>query len=116
MGNVVTPMDVIDAYGADALRYYLLRASSFGSDSDFTWEDFIRRYNGDLANGLGNLVERSVGMINQYLKGSVKLIQGHPNASDRQLASKLTKVGPQLEKFLDPKRGDIAFHDALGSV
>ncbi|MBI4223523.1 MAG: methionine--tRNA ligase, partial [Deltaproteobacteria bacterium] len=67
LGNVITPMDIADVYGADALRYYLLRTSSFGADGDFTWEDFIRRYNGDLANGLGNLVSRTATMVEQFV-------------------------------------------------
>ncbi len=116
MGNVVDPLKIAETYGADPLRYYLLRTASFGADSDFTWDDFIRRYNGDLANGLGNVVERTVGMIEQYLKGEVKPVKGHPNALDRQLASKLTKISPQLQKFLDPAKGDIAFHDALAAL
>ncbi|MBL7684876.1 MAG: methionine--tRNA ligase, partial [Deltaproteobacteria bacterium] len=62
LGNVVTPLDIIDQYDADVLRYYLLRSSSFGSDGNFTWDEFITRYNSDLANDIGNLLNRTLGM------------------------------------------------------
>ncbi|OGQ46936.1 MAG: hypothetical protein A3H42_03255 [Deltaproteobacteria bacterium RIFCSPLOWO2_02_FULL_46_8] len=112
LGNVVTPMDVIDAYGADALRYYLLRTSSFGQDSDFTWEDFIRRYNGDLANGLGNLVSRTAGMIEQYLEGKVPPAKSKTNP----LAKKMKAVAQKVKTSLEIRSGDIAFHEALAGI
>jgi len=71
LGNVVNPMDVIDQYGADALRYYLLREVVFGLDGTFTPEAFELRFNGDLANDMGNLVHRSLTMIEKYFAGSV---------------------------------------------
>src|SRR3989338_1137291 len=112
LGNVVTPMDVVDAYGADALRYYLLRTSSFGQDSDFTWDDFIRRYNGDLANGLGNLVSRTLGMIEQYQKGVISPVKGKTNP----LAKKMKGLKKKVGGFLEMKSGDIAFHEALAAI
>src|SRR3989338_263455 len=110
LGNVVTPMDVVDAYGADALRYYLLRGSSFGQDSDFTWDDFIRRYNGDLANGLGNLVSRTLGMIEQSLGGVLK-----PAKKKGPLIKTLNALEKKVAMALDAKNGDIEFHHALGA-
>src|SRR3989338_7280474 len=101
LGNVVTPMDVIKTYGPDALRYYLLRTSSFGQDGDFTWDDFIRRYNGDLANGLGNLVSRTLGMIEQYLGGEIK--SGKKRTMDHGL-------------WTMDLTGDIEFHTALAAI
>ncbi len=74
IGNVVTPLDILQKYpefGADALRYYLLRGSSFGDDGNFTWDGFVERYNADLANGLGNLVSRILGMVWRYQEGKV---------------------------------------------
>ncbi len=66
--NVVKPMDIIGKFGADPLRYYLMREGGFGRDGDFTWEHFIERYNGDLANGIGNLVARTIGMWRRVIR------------------------------------------------
>jgi methionyl-tRNA synthetase len=76
-GNVVYPepiVDALDSFGApgnDALRYYLLREAPFGQDTSFSYEGLIQRYNSDLANGLGNLANRTLTMIGEYFEGQV---------------------------------------------
>ncbi|GIP37636.1 methionine--tRNA ligase [Paenibacillus sp. J31TS4] len=70
-GNVVDPLTLIDRYGLDALRYYLLREVPFGADGTFTPESFTQRVNSDLANDLGNLLNRTVAMIDKYFGGKV---------------------------------------------
>jgi len=70
LGNVVDPLDIVDGFGADPLRYFLLREVVYGQDGDFTFERFIERYNSDLANDLGNLVSRTITMIHRYLGGT----------------------------------------------
>jgi methionyl-tRNA synthetase len=71
VGNVVDPVAVAQSWGADALRYYLLRELPVGSDGDWTDANFARRYNGELANDLGNLLNRSLSMIKRYCQGVV---------------------------------------------
>jgi len=88
LGNVVTPLDILQKFpdfGADALRYYLMRTSSFGDDSDFTWDGFVERYNADLANGLGNLASRILGMVWKYQQGKVFITTGIKETTDHGL-------------------------------
>src|SRR5207247_10668740 len=65
-GNIVHPVDLVDEFGVDTIRYYLLRNLSFASDRDFTREGLIRRYNDELYKDLGNLLNRVVTMVNRY--------------------------------------------------
>ena len=69
LGNVIDPFEVIDMLGADALRFYLMREVQWGQDGDVTWEGLHRRYEGELANDLGNLVSRATAMIVRYRDG-----------------------------------------------
>ncbi len=70
-GNVIDPYAVVDRFGADAFRYFLLREIPFGQDGDFSHESFIGRINADLANGLGNLLSRTVTLIQRCCQGTV---------------------------------------------
>lgn len=70
-GNVVDPYAVVDRFGADAFRYFLLREIPFGQDGDFSHESFVGRINADLANGLGNLLSRTVTLIQRFCHGAV---------------------------------------------
>lgn len=84
-GNVVYPDMLVDRYGLDAVRYYLMREVSFGSDGVFTPEDFINRINYDLANDLGNLLNRTIAMISQYFDGTIPAYQGSTTEFEKSL-------------------------------
>ena len=71
VGNVIYPETLIERYGLDATKYYLLRLMGYAQDSMFTPEDFVDRFNSDLANDLGNLLNRTIGMINKYCDGFI---------------------------------------------
>ncbi len=71
-GNMVYPMDVASKYGLDALRYYLISQMPLGNDALFTYDRFFEKFNTNLANDLGNLVSRTISMINKYFLGEVK--------------------------------------------
>ena len=70
-GNALNPLDLVDEFGVDAFRYFLIREMNVGQDSDFTREQFLARYNSDLANDLGNLVNRTLNMTNRFAGGAV---------------------------------------------
>ena len=70
-GNIVNPVELVDEFGVDAIRYYLLRSLSFVSDKDFTREGLIQCYNDELAKDLGNLLNRVVTMVNRYRGGTI---------------------------------------------
>ncbi|MBC2390855.1 methionine--tRNA ligase [Listeria booriae] len=100
-GNVVDPYMLIDRYGLDAVRYYLLREVPFGSDGLFTPEDFVDRVNYDLANDLGNLLNRTVAMINKYFDGEIPAYQGHVTPFDADLENFKDNVLKEYETNIE---------------
>lgn len=86
-GNTVSPYPLIERYGLDAVRYYLVRETVFGSDGRFTPEDFVTRINTDLANDFGNLLNRTVGMMTKYFGGHIPAYAGDVNPQDQELRS-----------------------------
>jgi len=83
-GNALDPLDLVAEFGVDAFRYFLIREMNVGQDSDFTREQFLVRYNGDLANDLGNLVNRTLNMINRFAAGTVPAA-GEPGEPEREV-------------------------------
>lgn len=84
-GNVVDPYPLIEKYGLDAVRYYLVRETIFGQDGTFTPEQFVDRINVDLVNDFGNLLNRTLGMMNKYYGGVIPSYKGCLSQDDQEL-------------------------------
>ncbi|TSB45079.1 methionine--tRNA ligase [Alkalicoccobacillus porphyridii] len=102
-GNVVNPVPLIDRYGLDAIRYYLLREVPFGSDGVFTPDAFVERVNYDLANDLGNLLNRTIAMIQKYFDGEIPAYVKNGTPFDEDLldlvGATITKVENAMEEM-----------------
>jgi len=99
IGNVVDPNEMVDTYGADAFRYFVLREVPFGLDGDFSTETFITRFNTELANDLGNLLSRVMTMVGKYFDGKVPAA-GPEQPHDRELRETAAGLPAQIETDL----------------
>lgn len=107
-GNVVDPVPLIDRYGLDALRYYLLREVPFGSDGVFTPEGFVERVNYDLANDLGNLLNRTVAMINKYFGGEMPAYVKDATPFDAPLVDLVEATVTKVENAMEEMEFSVA--------
>ena len=110
-GNVVDPAVLVERYGLDAVRYFLLREVPFGADGSFSNEELVTRINSDLANDLGNLLSRTVAMIEKYFDGRIPVC-GEATALDRELEQMAMEVPGKVGKQMD----DLQFSNALADI
>ena len=110
-GNVVDPVILIERYGIDSLKYFLLREYTFGQDGIFTNEVMLKRMNFDLANDLGNLLSRTTAMIEKYCGGIIPPADTEDDL-DKNLKSVALGAAPDVEKYMD----EFSFNNALESI
>lgn len=107
-GNVVDPVMLIERYGLDALRYYLLREVPFGADGTFTPEGFVERINFDLANDLGNLLNRTIAMVDKYVDGKVPAYVGNVTDFDAELQTVANEALVEVEQAMENMEFSVA--------
>lgn len=110
-GNVVDPKILVDEFGVDSFRYFLVREVPFGGDGDFSRTAFINRYNADLANDMGNLLNRTLPMLERYFNGVIPS-PGKVEKADKRLMELAGELPLKLEKSLEK----LEFHSSLSYI
>ena len=110
-GNVINPMDLIDEYGVDPVRYYLMREMVLGQDANFTIKSFINRYNSDLANDFGNLLSRVSTLINKNYDGEIPELSSL-SSNDKKIEESSREVVQNFDNYMS----NMAINDAIEEV
>jgi methionyl-tRNA synthetase len=112
LGNVVDPVAIASKYGADSIRYFLLRDISFGEDGDFSEKALIERHNSELADQLGNLVNRALVLAEKFSAGKVPKRTGQEHEVD----SHLKDAAMEAQRLIEKQIGQVRLHDALAEL
>lgn len=115
LGNAVKPLDLLEKYGNDAFRYFLLRDMAFGLDSSFTEPAIAERINADLANDLGNLLNRTLGMLGRYRDGRVPRA-GQPEPIDQELIDTFLALPAVFSRQFEALQFDRAIESVMDAV
>ena len=111
LGNVVDPLDLIDTYGVDPIRFYLMKEMVLGQDANFSMDSFIKCYNSDLANDLGNLLSRVTNLIFKFYDGALEPDLDDSNDGDEVKKAALVSINTSKELM-----NDLKINDAINSV
>ena len=112
LGNIIDPYEIVKTYGLDQVRYFLLREVPFGNDGDFSRKSVLNRINGDLANDLGNLVQRVLSMVGRYCDGQVPAPATITTDDDRALLDQAAGAIEAIRQSMDAQ----AFNEALDTI
>ena len=115
LGNVVDPLVLGERYGADSIRYHILREMALGADSSFSNEIMINRINSDLANGLGNLVSRTVAMVDKYFGGTLPT-ERQSGEFDDDLIAQATALRAAVDGYIDQTQLNLALSEIFKVV
>ncbi len=115
IGNVIDPLQLIEKYGLDQTRYFLMREVSFGQDGDFSHDAMLRRSNADLANDLGNLCQRSLSMLTKHCDGQI-LLSNVSDKDDLAILADSRDLYAKVQKHLNVQAFHLALADILQSI
>ncbi len=116
-GNVVNPMDMLERYGVDPFRYFLMAEMTLGQDCSFSEEAFIRRYNADLANDLGNLLSRVMKLLTSHCAGKIPAaLEKNTGADEQHLRQAVLNAATRMEECLDQMRLDLGLAAVTSSI
>lgn len=115
-GNVVRPLDLVEKYGVDPFRFFLMRDMTLGQDRSFSEVDLVQGYNSDLANNLGNALSRVTKMLGRYREGVLGAMTGEPDALDREMIERATGAPDRVRDALDRLSLSEAVETAMGLV
>ena len=111
LGNVVNPIEEVEKYGLDSFRYYLMREATFGQDADYSKKAMIQRINSDLANDLGNLLNRTIGMQKKYFDSKVIF-----NRADESIDEEIKLIWNEVLENLEIRMINYQFSEALKEI
>jgi len=112
LGNIVNPLDLIDQYGVDPVRYYLMREMVLGQDANFSVESFVKRYNSDLANDFGNLLSRVSKLIGKNFAGLIPE-PGDYTAAEQVILKSAAGIGEKVQQLIEKLRLNEAIEETL---